>query len=299
MQNRNPYAAPQTNVASSDSAVDYGEVKIFSARGRIGRVRYIGYSIGVSILFAIGIGIPAGLAGMADPTAAILVAMIGYVAYLVVQFMLTIQRSHDMNATGWLSLVWLVPLGMLVFWLVPGTRGENDYGKPPPPNTTGVIVLACILPLVFVGGVLAAIAIPAYQDYTIRAQISEGLNLAAAAKAAVAETYVRSNSAPADRSAAGMSAAATDTHGKYVESVDVVGGTVLVAYGAEANPMIAGRILGIEPYVTAERAVVWRCGQGAAPRGAVAMSDGAPTAAGITDVEPRHLPSACRAGVAR
>ncbi|RPI61988.1 MAG: hypothetical protein EHM50_04750, partial [Lysobacterales bacterium] len=136
----------------------------------------------------------------------------------------------------------LIPLAALVFWFVPGTRGENDYGKQPPPNGVGVILLGCILPIAFVG-MMAAIAIPAYQDYTIRAQVSEGLNLAAAAKAAVAETYLRTNEAAVDRSAAGMSPAATDTSGKYVESVDVAGGTVLVTYGAEANPTIAGRVL--------------------------------------------------------
>jgi uncharacterized membrane protein YhaH (DUF805 family)/Tfp pilus assembly major pilin PilA len=295
MQNRNPYAAPQTNVTRGDGNVEeYGEIKMFSARGRLGRVRYIGYSVGLSLLVLLVAGILAGVAALIDPSAAVVVAGIGYLAVIVVQFLLTIQRSHDMNVTGWLSLVSLIPLGVLVFWFVPGTRGENDYGKPPPPNTTGVIVLACILPFVFVAGILAAIAIPAYQDYTVRAQISEGLNLAAATKAAVAEAYARSNDAPFDRSSAGLTAAATDTSGKYVDSVDVVGGTILVTYGAAANPTIAGRVLGLQPYVTSDRVVVWRCGHGAAPSGAVAMDGGAPSAAGATDVEPRHLPSACR-----
>ena len=67
-------------------------------------------------------------------------------------------------------------------------------------------------------GILAAIAIPAYQDYTIRAQVSEGMTLAAAAKAAVAETYLNTGDAPADREEAGMSDTDTDTQGKYVAS---------------------------------------------------------------------------------
>ena len=53
-------------------------------------------------------------------------------------------------------------------------------------------------------GILAAIAMPAYQDYTIRAQVSEGLTLAAAAKAAVAEFYANKGKWPSDNSAAGM-----------------------------------------------------------------------------------------------
>jgi type IV pilus assembly protein PilA len=296
MQNRNPYAAPHANVARGDDAEEYGEIKIFSAAGRLGRLRYIGYTFGLTILIFILIAIASGLAALADPAAAVTVAGIGYVALIVVQVLLTIQRSHDMNVTGWLSLISLVPLAFLVFWFVPGTPGENNYGKPPPPNTGGVIALACLLPfaMIFGVGILAAIAIPAYQDYTIRAQISEGLNLAAGPKAAVAEAYLRGGVAPSDRSAAGLPADAADTSGKYVSSIDVVGGTLVVTYGAEANSMIAGRVLGMQPYVSSDRGVVWRCGEGAAPQGAAAMDPRAPSAAGVTDVEARYLPSACR-----
>jgi len=299
MQNRNPYAAPQTNVTRGDSDVEeYGEIKMFSAQGRIGRVRFIGYSIGLSILVMLAFGIVAAVAALIDPTASLVVIGIGYIAVIVVQFLLTIQRSHDMNVTGWLSLISLIPLAALIFWFVPGTRGENDYGKQPPPNTTGVIILACVVPLLAIVGILAAIAIPAYQDYTIRAQVSEGLNLAAGPKAAVAEAYLRSRTAPMDRGEAGLPPAPTDTSGKYVESVDIAGGTILVTYGAAANSMLAGRVLGIQPYVTSDRAVVWRCGAGPAPQSAVAMDAGAPSAAGATDLEPRYLPSSCRPGFA-
>ncbi len=64
-------------------------------------------------------------------------------------------------------------------------------------------------------GILAAIAIPAYQDYTIRAQVSEGMTLAAAAKTAISESFSDKGVAPATRAAAGMTALA-DTSGNYV-----------------------------------------------------------------------------------
>jgi uncharacterized membrane protein YhaH (DUF805 family)/Tfp pilus assembly protein PilE len=294
MQNRNPYAAPQTNVTQADSVAEYGEVKIFSVQGRIGRVRYLGYSFGLSFLLLLLVGVAVAMTA-SEPNVALVIVGAGYLAIFAVQIMLTIQRAHDMNTTGWLSLIVFVPLAALVFWFVPGTKGENDYGLQPPPNTGGVIALACILPLGFViVGILAAIAIPAYQDYTIRAQVSEGLNLAAGPKVAVADAFERNLAAPADRLEAGMSAAATDTSGTYVESVDVAGGTIVVTYGAAANSMIAGRTLALQPYVTADQGVAWRCGAGAAPNGGVPMNDGAPTAAVVTDIEPRYLPSACR-----
>ena len=296
MQDRNPYTAPQTNVTRADDPAEYGEVKVFSASGRLGRVRYIGYSFGLTFLIFLLVGAAAAIAAAVDPNVALVVVIIGYVALLVVQIMLTIQRAHDMNTTGWLSLIVFIPLAALVFWFVPGTNGENDYGKQPPPNTAGVIVLACIVPLfMFNAGILAANAIPANQDYTIRAQVSEGLSLASGPKAAVAGTFQRTGAAPADRLDAGMSADATDTSGQYVESVDVAGGTIVVTYGASANPLIAGKLLALQPYTLEDNTVVWRCGAGVDPGSdAVPMDRAAPTSVEATSIDPRHLPSACR-----
>ena len=299
MENRNPYASPRANVADLDPGGEYGEVKILSAQGRLGRVRYLGYGMGLSILIMLVVGILAGVAGaggVGGASVAQLLIVAAYVAIMVVQVLLTIQRAHDFNSSGWMSLLMFVPLVNLIFLVIPGTPGENRFGHRPPPNTVGVIVLACLLPLVFVGGILAAIAIPAYQDYTIRAQVSEGLNLAAAAKAAVAETFLKDGTVPEDRAAAGMSPAATDSRGKYVASVEIEQGTILVTYGAEANAVLAGKVLGIQPYVTSDKAVAWRCGHGAvtAPEAVAMAIDGVPAG---SDIDPRHLPSACRGGV--
>ena len=157
----NPYAKP--NAAVAEAAEEFQEVKVFATSGRIGRVRYIAYGMGIYLLFGILgalLGAVIGQAGM----------VIGWIASLVVGFMLTIQRSHDFNTTGWLSLLVLVPLVNLIFWFIPGTDGPNDYGAKTPPNGVGVIIAALIVPIVAVVGILAAIALPAYQDYTKRAK---------------------------------------------------------------------------------------------------------------------------------
>ena len=293
MQNRNPYAAPRTNVTPGESNVEeYGEVRLFSASGRIGRVRYIAYSIALSILVLIAAVVVAVLVAVVDESAAIGVFVIGYLAVYAVQLLPGIQRSHDMNVSGWLSLISLVPFGPLVFWFAPGTRGENNYGKQPPPNGVGVILVACLLPLGFFGGIMAGIAVPAYQDYAIRAQVSEGLSMAAAPKAAVMQAFGRTGAAPANRLEAGLSAEPTDTVGKYVASIDVVRGTIVVTYAADANASIAGSVLAMRPYVMPDKSVVWRCGQGPVPDGAVAMDTGATRF--TTDIMARYLPSACR-----
>jgi type IV pilus assembly protein PilA len=145
-------------------------------------------------------------------------------------------------------------------------------------------------------GILAAIAIPAYQDYTIRAQVSEGMNLAAAAKAAIAETYLNRGTAPANRTVAGMSANATDTNGKYVTQVAVNAGTIIITYGNEANATIVPNTLALQPYVTLDQSVTWLCGQ-ADPTLLTATTVPMPAsvAAGAnTTVPVQYLPSSCR-----
>ena len=144
-------------------------------------------------------------------------------------------------------------------------------------------------------GILAAIAIPAYQDYTIRAQVSEGMNLAAAAKAAVAETFLNRGTAPATRVAAGMSANGTDTSGKYVTSVDVANGAITVTYGNEANAQIKTQTLEIVPYTTPDNSVAWRCGGAPAPAATTIMTGAAYTGGTLAGANfVKYLPSACR-----
>ena len=142
-------------------------------------------------------------------------------------------------------------------------------------------------------GILAAIAIPAYQDYTIRAQVSEGLTLAAGAKSAVAEVFATSGVTPADRTAAGMTAAATDTSGKYVTSVTVTNGVITVAYGNNANTAINGLTLGLTPYLSPDNSVAWKCGNAAAPAATVIMPGAAATAGTLTA---KYMPASCRVG---
>src|SRR6187551_2588542 len=77
-------------------------------------------------------------------------------------------------------------------------------------------------------GILAAIAIPAYQDYTTRAQVTEALNMAGAAKTGVAETYTSNGAWPANNTAAGIDATPTNIKGKYVDSVTVANNVVTV-----------------------------------------------------------------------
>jgi uncharacterized membrane protein YhaH (DUF805 family) len=163
MANVNPYQAPAAAVA--DPGAEAQPVKLFSIAGRIGRARYIAYGFGLYFVF----GLVAGIAGAALGDAGLVVLALGWVALIVLGFMLTIQRCHDFNMSGWLSLLMLVPLVNLIFLFIPGTDGPNRYGAPTPPNSVGVLILAWFVPVLVFAGVIAAITIPAYQDYQKRA----------------------------------------------------------------------------------------------------------------------------------
>lgn len=141
-------------------------------------------------------------------------------------------------------------------------------------------------------GILAAIAIPAYLDYTVRAQVSEGLTLASSAKVAIAETYHATSEWPASITAAGGDTASS---GKYVDSVTISDGVILIQYGRQASDHIAAdgaNVLALAPAVTAGGEIVWTCGKSAETLDTTPHGD----AAALTTVSSRYLPANCRAG---
>ena len=139
-------------------------------------------------------------------------------------------------------------------------------------------------------GILAAIAIPAYQNYTIRAQVTEGLNMAGGWKAAVAEYYANNGTWPVLANLTGQVAST----GKYVSNITVlVGGVIDITYssagGFQANTAINGLKLDLVPYTSLNNDVIWVCGLKAFPTGAT-IATGAGNA---TNVPPQYLPSIC------
>lgn len=142
-------------------------------------------------------------------------------------------------------------------------------------------------------GILASLAISAYQTYTVRAQVAEGLNFAAGAKGPIVEAYTLAGVAPATRVAAGMTPAATDSQGNYVSAVEITDGRVDVTFsGPMAHQDIVGTTLSVTPYESAGRTIIWRCGNSPAPAAGNLLNGGAAHIPATLD--PRYLPSVCR-----
>ncbi|MGE8503806.1 MAG: DUF805 domain-containing protein [Pseudomonas sp.] len=168
--NASPYAPPQANVA--ERLPEFGELKVFGVNGRIGRVRYLGWLMAMTLCFIPILGAWIGLTALSSTLGMLVIGLLS-IAAIVVSVFIGVQRLHDIGWSGWLLLVHLIPVVGSVFALlmliIPGTQGANRFGPPPPPNSTSVKILAWLFLLIPISGIVAAIAIPQYQGYAERA----------------------------------------------------------------------------------------------------------------------------------
>ncbi|HWH86564.1 MAG TPA: DUF805 domain-containing protein [Pseudomonas sp.] len=162
-----PYAPPRANVG--ENLPPFATLKPFSVEGRIGRLRFLAWTmvlslvtlpiVGVFALFALGL-----VSG--DSTTGLIIggilAFFLFIGFMIVSILFSVQRLHDIGWSGWLWLLNLVPVVgsffPLVMMVVPGNTGANRYGPPPPPNSTAVKVLCSLwivfFALIFTGGIL-------------------------------------------------------------------------------------------------------------------------------------------------
>lgn len=170
----NPYAPPTARVQDIHQDNETQPIKLWSAQGRMGRLRWVAWSI-LGSLAIMPVAVVGGILGAATGSESVTHVLLGvaYIAYMVFYALLTIQRCHDLDWSGWVSLIVLIPLVVLVFMFMRGTPGRNRFGAPPPPNPRGMAWLVAIPLLIFVIGIVAAVALPAYQQYVLRAKDSQ------------------------------------------------------------------------------------------------------------------------------
>ncbi len=162
----NPYTPPRAVVRDLEDAREFQEVRLWSASGRIGRLRYLAYTTGASLLAGIA---AAALAAVLGQSMGMMIAVLVYIVTIVFCVLAAIQRSHDMDWNGWTVLLTIIPFVGLIWIFKSGSADTNTYGAPPPPNTIGVKILGLLLPIIFIIGIVSAIALPAYISYTQRA----------------------------------------------------------------------------------------------------------------------------------
>lgn len=123
-------------------------------------------------------------------------------------------------------------------------------------------------------GILSAVALPAYQDYTIRAQVTEGVSLASGAKSAVAEYHSNKGELPADDTEAGFGGAS----GKYVTGVAIgADGVITATFGGDANSNLNEKTIELVPEEEDSGNLKWTCKAGEE-----------------NPVDAKYLPSSCK-----
>jgi len=147
-------------------------------------------------------------------------------------------------------------------------------------------------------GILAAIAIPAYQNYTIRSQVTEGLSLADGWKTAISEYYAQNGGFPtcfttAPGGAVGCIGVSGASTGKYVSGIAIGAGAnagqIIITYaGPQVNAKLNGQVLSLQPGLDANFDVVWVCGTAPVPATVTMTATSAATTALAS-----YLPTSC------
>ena len=180
----NPYQSPEAPLQSSDFAqVPPNQSKWYHLQGRIGRLRYLSYLMLMSILMYVVLVLSMAVilgffVDTADIESSYLWLLLAYIPLLPFIFYTAIiypkRRLHDLNQSGWLAVLMFIPVINFFFSLylifAGGNEGINQYGAPPRPNRKIHYIGAFIFPIIAIIGILAAIAIPAYENYIERAQ---------------------------------------------------------------------------------------------------------------------------------
>jgi len=153
-----PYTPPQAAVG--EALPEFGELKFYGVQGRIGRLRYLAWSLVLLLVITIpGAFTMAALIGSGHEVMGVLLLAAMSIAFVFLNTTISVQRLHDLGWSGWLWLLNLVvwPILPLLIAVLPGNSGPNRYGAPQPPNSPAVKVLSglwvVVLVLTFIGAI--------------------------------------------------------------------------------------------------------------------------------------------------
>lgn len=166
----NPYAAPSADMSQLASDGRTYEPKMLAINGRIGRLRYLAYAMVLTLGVTIAGALVLGILSLISPMF-LMLAVVLYIPVIGISFVMAIRRLNDMNQSGWLSLLFLIPLVnfFVGLWLLfgPGTAGSNRFGPAPSPNSRAIVIMAWAgLALGVVIGIVTAVAMPSLEKYS-------------------------------------------------------------------------------------------------------------------------------------
>ena len=168
----NPYLAPQAEMSDAGGVNQAYTPTLYSWSGRIGRLRYLAYSLAFLIITSTFGGVASALGaamlfGRAQGFGIVALLVLAFLPLATSFFVCMRRRLNDTNVSGWFSLLLFVPVAGLLLWLYvlfcPGTAGANNYGPAPSENTGAVIAGAVLTILLFAGAVTMFVVFPIYE----------------------------------------------------------------------------------------------------------------------------------------
>ncbi len=159
MPTENPYTTPEAAVEMADDALY--QPKFLSTSGRIGRLRYLAYGTSINLLLYL-VMIPlvgtSALIGQAQQESMSsiggIIVLLLYIVTIIFSVIFARRRLNDLDKTGWLLLLFLVPIvnvGLVIYLVFfGGSDRSNRFGPAPVVNPLGVKVLGMLLPIIFI-----------------------------------------------------------------------------------------------------------------------------------------------------
>ena len=181
-------------------------------------------------------------------------------------------------------LVLVTPRRQALHDLIAGTLVATGAESP---RRGWVVSAAVCLPVTLI---VAGMALPSYRGHAIRGQVGEGLDLASGYRTAI-EAAWRNTDGDFTNLSSDSLGTGLPQGGRYVESIEIVSGMIVITYGAAADDAVAGSVLAIVPALGSDRALAWACGYGAAPAGFEVVFQ---NHASYSDIDERFVPSGCR-----
>jgi uncharacterized membrane protein YhaH (DUF805 family) len=173
----NLYSASQMNLETYAEVGETYEAHMMQLHGRIGRIRYLAYQFASSLLIGVLIAFLGAALNSISLSFIAWLPILSLPLYFASLFIFGRRRLNDLGHSGWFILLTFIPIVNFVFGLylvfARGDEANNEYGPPPNPTPTLVKIGGLIIPIIFIVGILAAVAIPAYQQYQMKANAAQ------------------------------------------------------------------------------------------------------------------------------